>query len=97
MDVFQVLMANRFNIVSEENVRILNCIEVIFYNNRSVRNAYEEFLNITGNKDVSPEEMEERYLILLEEISKVVKMDKIHWKTLKRYYLPNGLLDKINA
>lgn len=96
-DVFQVLMANRFNVASEENVKILNCIEVIYYDYDNVLKAYDEYFKITLDSNVLPSDMEDKYLILLEEIAKVLNYDKIHWEKIKRYYISTRLLNKIKA
>ena len=40
MRVFETLMAYRYMISSEESVKTLNSIDVIFYKDKAVRDAY---------------------------------------------------------
>ena len=95
MKVFETLMAYRYEISSEESVKALNSIEVIFYKNQNVRKAYQNFLDEADkNPDLHPN-IEDKHLKLLEEISKVLNLKDIHWDEIKRYYYPKGLSEKI--
>lgn len=42
--IFETLMAYRYMISSEESVKALNSIDIIFYKDKAVRDAYKDFL-----------------------------------------------------
>lgn len=95
--IFETLMAYRYMISSEESVKALNSIDIIFYDNPNVRKAYAAFLDET---DKDPEKnpnvnIEDKQLKLLEEMSNVLRYKNLQWDTIKRYYYPIGLSNKL--
>ena len=66
MRVFETLMAYRYMISSEESVKTLNSIDVIFYKDKAVRDAYKDFLNEASKKPELNPNIEDKHLKLLE-------------------------------
>ena len=66
MRIFETIMATRFMVSSEESVRALNSIDVVFYKDKDVRVAYQNFLNETDKKPPVPQSIEDKHLKLLE-------------------------------
>ena len=96
MKIFETLMSYRYRIIAEPSVHALNSIDVIFYKDKNVRSAYNDFLNETAKRPEMNPNTADKYLKLLEEIAKVLKLKNIHWDDIKHSYYPNGLSEKIN-
>ncbi len=95
-EIFETLMAHRYFIASEESVKAINSLEVIFYSNNNVRDALRAFLDETEKQPEQNPNIDDKYLRLLEEISKVLKYKTIRWDIIKRTYYPTGLCNKID-
>lgn len=95
MRIFETLMAYRYMISSEESVKALNSIDIIFYKDKAVRDAYKDFLNEANKRPELNPNIEDKHLKLLEMISKVLKLEEIHWDDIKHTYYPNGLSEKL--
>lgn len=95
LKVFEVLMAYRYMIHAEESVKAINSIDVVFYDNKDVRKALEAFINETAKKSEFNPNVGDKYLKLLEEMAKALKLEDIHWDNIKQSYYPNGLAQKI--
>lgn len=95
MHVFETLMAYRYMIASEESVKALNSIDVIFYKDNAVRAAYKDFLNEADKRPELNPNTADKHLKLLEEMSKALKLGDIHWDDIKRAYYPAGLSEKV--
>lgn len=95
MDVFETLMSYRYMISSEESVKALNSLDVVFYNDKAVRGAYADFLNEADKKPEFNPNIGDKHLKLLEEMSKSLKLGEIHWDDIKHTYYPTGLSEKI--
>lgn len=97
MKIFEVLMGYRYMISSEECVKALNAIDIVFYRNQNVRRAYAAFLDeVDKDPKTNPNiNIADKHLKLLEEISKALKLKNIQWDTIKKYYYPTGLARKL--
>ena len=95
MRVFETLMSYRYMIASEESVKALNSIDVIFYEDKAVRDAFKDFLNETDKKQELNPNIEDKHLKLLEVMSQALKLGDIHWDDIKHTYYPIGLMEKI--
>lgn len=95
MDIFETLMSYRYMIFNQESVNALNSIDIVFYKDEAVRKAYAAFLNETGKKPEFNPNTADKYLKLLEEMSKSLGLKDIHWDDIKQCYYPNGLAEKI--
>lgn len=93
MTIFEILMAHRYRISTRECVHALNSVEVIFYKDKAVRNAYAIFLHEVDIKD-NAHKIQDAHLKLLEEMAKVLKLKNIHWDDIKHYYYPVGLAEQ---
>lgn len=94
MQIFETLMSHRYMITAQESVLALNSIEVAFYKEKKVRDAYVAFLAATEKPlDTNPPIMD-KHLKLLEEMAKALKLEDLHWDDLKHYYYPSGLAQK---
>ena len=95
--IFKTLLANRGHIVSEANVQALNLIDVVFYNDTDVRACLRAFVESATKQPFSAQELETKYLQLIEKMALVLGMKTIDWARIKEcVYLPQGLLDKFN-
>ena len=95
MEIFETLMAYRYMIPSEPSVHALNSVEVVFYRDKNVREAYADFLNEAAKPaDMNPQTAD-KHLKLLEEMARALKLKNVHWDDIKHVYFPIGLLDKI--
>lgn len=93
--IFETLMSCRYNFLAEDNIKALNSIDVIFYEDEKVRTAFENFVKeALKTPDMSPD-LHGKYLKLLEEIAIPLKLKNIRWDSINNAYCPNGLIDKI--
>lgn len=95
--IFTVLMSKRYDVTAAECVESLNMIDVVFYQSKSVRAAWKEFneatkLPETNTKD---QKIKDKHLKLLEVMADDIGYKRIDWETIKQYYYPVGLSNKI--
>lgn len=99
VDIFRTLMSYRYMISDERCVAALNSIDVVFYKDKEIREAYKGFWDETM-KPVTPNQNGvtlDKFLRLLEEMGKVLGLKNIHWDDIKRYYYPTGLSEKLDG
>lgn len=94
MDVFETLMAHRYMIHTEESVKAINSVDVIFYDDSGVRRALADFMNEAAKKPDFNPQIGDKHLKLLEEMAKALKLKDIHWDDIKQSYYPEGLARK---
>ena len=94
--VFETAVSYRFFISEEENVKSLNSIDVIFHKNQKVRQAWKSYMDEADKPSSNPQQLNDRYIKLLEEMALACGYKDIRWDDLKRYYYPNGLLNRKN-
>ena len=98
--IFENLMSYRYALHLQESVNELNKIDVIFYDNENVINAWKDFKEeaLRSGKDASsPNLLQDKQLKILEEIAKVLGYRNIDWTKIKDFYYPKGLADKIQT
>lgn len=95
LDIFETLMSYRYMISHQESVNALNSVDIVFYKDKSVREAYAAFLNETGKKPEFNPNIADKHLKLLEEMAKCLGLNDIHWDDIKQCYYPSGLAQKI--
>lgn len=95
MKVFETLMIYRIPGILhfKENVHVLNSIDVVFYDDEKVRNAYKAFLNEAEKPMEMKPTTQDKYLRLLEEMAKSLGLEKLCWEDIKRPYFPIGYSD----
>ena len=98
LSIFETLMAHRYEISNEKNVFALNKIDIVFFKNKAVLEAYKNFKqeanDASWNKD-KPNQIFDKYLRILEEMAKSLGYKNINWEVIKNYYFPEGLSSKI--
>lgn len=92
--VFETAVSYRFFIPEEENVKSLNSIDVIFHKDQKVRQAWKSYMDEADKSSSSPQQLNDRYIKLLEEMALACGYKDIRWDDLKRYYYPNGLSNR---
>jgi len=95
LKVFETLMIYRIPGILhfKENVHVLNSIDVVFYDDERVRNAYRAFLNETDKPMEMNPTTQDKYLRLLEEMAKSLGLKKLSWEDIKHPYFPRGYSD----
>ena len=94
--VFETAVSYRFFIPEEDNVKSLNSIDVIFHKNQKVRQAWKSYMDEADKPSSNPQQLNDRYIKLLEEMALACGYKDIRWDDLKRYYYPSGLLNRKN-
>ena len=94
--VFETAVSYRFFISEEENVKSLNSIDVVFHKNQKVRQAWKSYMDEADKPSSNPQQLNDRYIKLLEEMALACGYKDIRWNDLKRYYYPSGLLNRKN-
>ena len=97
-EIFEILMSHRYLIHDKANVEALNRIDVVFYNNNEVREAWKDYLTMADQAAINPTktaELNDKYLKLLEKIALAIGYKKINWENIKKYYFPTGLSTQI--
>jgi len=104
LHIFRTLMATRAAKVSAEHVRALNMIDIAFYDDSKVKEAWKEYLDhlydANYQKSHGPEKWieksEELFISLLKQIAEVVgyHFDKTHFK--RAVYLPTAHGEQAN-
>ena len=99
IDIFETLMAHRYLLHDKDNVEALNKVDVVFHNNSDVRKAWVEFLDAADRGVTNPtvnNNIDDKYLKLLEKIAIAIGYKNVNWENIKRYYFPEGLSNKIS-
>lgn len=95
--IFSTLMSKRYKIADKESVEALNMIDVVFYSDSKVRDAWRKFKEST---DLPAEKLdrtkiiEDKHLKLLEIMAENIGYKEIKWDNIKDYYYPVGLSNK---
>lgn len=96
IEIFEVLMAHRYLISDKENVEALNKVEIIFNSDDEVLKAWSDFLSAAESANPSSfNNTNDKYLKLLEKIANNIGYKKVDWESIKHYYYPQGLANKI--
>jgi hypothetical protein len=99
LELFRSLMGNRRARLSPEWVRALNLVEIEFYRNRAVMEAYRDLMNhINTRADVDPQGWTDRqrtlFAKLLSEIARSLRYGKMEQLDLREGgYYPQGYAD----
>ena len=93
--IFSTLMSKRYDITAEDCVQALNMIDVVFYKDEKVRNAWRAFKNATDMPDTEAklQAITDKRLKMLEVMAESIGYKTIHWDDIKEYYYPKGLSD----
>ncbi len=97
-EIFKILMSHRYLISDKDNVEAINRVEVVFYKNQKVVESLKSFMDAADEAMTNSSKLtliDDRYLKLLEEMSKCLGKKDIDWEKIKRFYYPQGLASKI--
>ena len=95
-EIFTTLMAYRYNIAAAESVKALNCVQVVFYDNNNVRDAWTKFKAMADKQPFVQQDIVDAHISLLEEIAKTLKYKNINWTEIKSSYYPEAIAEEIN-
>ena len=91
---FETAVSYRYFVSEEENVKSLNSIDVVFHKNQKVRQAWKSYMDEADKPSLNPQQLNDKYIKLLEEMALACGYKNIRWDDLKRYYYPNGLSNR---
>lgn len=96
MQIFKALMTARIYGWTVESVHALNVIDIVFADDKKVRNAWAQLHNrycVENPTQTQLEQIKKDQYKLLEEISNSLGYkDKITWETIQNPYVPNGMI-----
>ena len=101
MHIFKTLMTSRVYGWTQESVYCLNIIDIVFADDREVRNAWKDLYDkyCVQNPDESQlKKIETAQYKLLETMAvSLGYKDKVTWETIQNPYIPQGMLRQIEA
>lgn len=102
MRVFTHLMSYRvFGYTDQVSVNILNSVPIVFYKDKDVIEKFNKYiisLNIKKEDVIQKQkEIEDNKTNMLLAMATVLKYKNIDWEIIQNPYIPNGLLDAIEA
>jgi hypothetical protein len=90
--IFATLLENRAHIVAPACVSALNLIDLVFIDDREVRDALVHFRSSTDGPASNAERTVERYLFIIEKIARNIGLsEKITISDIQTPYYPTGL------
>ena len=101
MHIFKTLMTSRVYGWTQESVYCLNIIDIVFADDREVRNAWKDLYDkyCVQNPDESQlKKIETAQYKLLETMAvSLGYKDKVTWETIQNPYIPQGMLRQIET
>jgi hypothetical protein len=96
LNVFGALMEQRAMYYSQDAVRAFNLIDIVFIDNRQVRDAWAElFASFDSPKAIPNHEVMRRYRALLSAMAKDIKLgDDLRLDDIERVYFPTALQEE---
>lgn len=95
MHIFKVLMTSRIYGWTQESVHCLNIIDIVFSDDKKVRNAWKDLFDKYCVKDpdeVQLKKIQNAQYKLLETIAQSLGYKyKVTWETIKNPYVPDGM------
>lgn len=97
MDLFKTLMMSRTGWTTD-SVRALNTLDIVFSDDRAVREAWRQYYDRLSVDNPSPMELqkiqEAQYSLLESMAISLGYKDKITWKTIQKPYIPMGMVQE---
>ena len=101
MHIFKTLMTSRVYGWTQESVYCLNIIDIVFADDKKVRNAWKDLYDkyCVQNPDESQlKKIETAQYKLLESMAvSLGYKDKVTWETIQNPYIPQGMLRQIET
>jgi hypothetical protein len=96
--IFAALMATRHRFLSDEAVKALNVIDVVFHDNARVRELWKEYMEMVNNQGLNNDQGNaqrgKKNLEMVQAMAEVVGFGKITHLDVDRFYLPVGLAEE---
>lgn len=94
------LMISRIYGWTPNAVHSMNIIDIVFADNKDVKNAWHDYFNKCKVKNPSDQQLKDIEIAKNKLIEKIAidlgYKDKLTWDEIQSVYVPNGLLDDIN-
>lgn len=101
MHVFKVLMTSRIYGWTPESVHCLNIIDIVFADDKTVRDAWKDLYDKYCVQDLDGtqfKKIQNAQYKLLETMAKSLGYkDKVTWETIQNPYIPKGMLQQIET
>lgn len=98
MHIFKVLMTSRIYGWTQESVHCLNIIDIVFADDKKVRNAWKDLYDkycVQNPDETQLKKIQNAQYKLLETIANSLGYkDKVTWETIQNPYIPQGMVDK---
>lgn len=100
MHIFKVLMTSRIYGWTQESVHCLNIIDIVFADDKKVRDAWKDLYDkywVENPDGTQIEKIKKAQYKLLETMANSLGYkDKVTWETIQNPYIPKGMLQQIN-
>ena len=101
MKIFKTLMTSRIYPWTNEMVNALNSIDIVFADDKKVRQAWKELFdkyNVSVADDFDCKKIQNAQYRLLEKMAQSLGYkEKITWETIQNPYIPRGLQNQIDV
>ena len=95
--IFLSLISSRHAILTEDQIKAYNSIDVIFSDSNNVRRVWKEYFDLLHQKERQAEWTKKKLELLKEMANVVGYKDSIDHLDLDRIYCPTGMLDREEA
>lgn len=96
MEIFKTLMTSRIHGWTPESVFALNVIDIVFADDKNVRNQWKTYHDKLCVSDPTQEDLKkiqtEQYKLLETIAVSLGYKDKITWETIQNPYIPDGMV-----
>lgn len=96
MQIFKTLMTSRIYGWTQESVHCLNIIDIVFSDDKKVRNAWKDLYDkycVQNPDETQLKKIQNAQYKLLETIAESLGYkDKITWETIQNPYVPDGMI-----
>lgn len=96
MQIFKTLMTSRIYGWTQESVHCLNIIDIVFSDDKKVRNAWKDLYDkycVQNPEETQLKKIQNAQYKLLETIAESLGYkDKITWETIQNPYVPDGMI-----
>lgn len=101
MQIFKTLMTSRIYGWTQESVHCLNIIDIIFSDDKKVRDAWKDLYDkycVQNPDDIQLKKIKNAQYKLLETMAiSLGYKDKVTWKNIQNPYIPNGLIQQLES